>query len=91
MPPPQHHDERAGPISTRPRWIFKPRPDPAGSVGIGGACHRAGAIRTLRDPQAPVPGTTMGCAGAKDARDRADLLAWLKAASRAPVACRVQR
>ncbi|MCW7537816.1 c-type cytochrome [Aquabacterium sp. A7-Y] len=45
----------------------------------------------LRDPAALVPGTTMGYAGIKDARERADLLAWLKAASQAPAACRVQR
>ena len=45
----------------------------------------------LRDPQARVPGTTMGYAGVKDAGDRADLLAWLKAASLAPVACRARR
>ena len=45
----------------------------------------------LRDPQARVPGTTMGYAGVKDAGDRADLLAWLKAASLVPTACRVRR
>jgi cytochrome c len=45
----------------------------------------------LRDPQAHVPGTTMGYAGVKDAGDRADLLAWLKVASLAPTACRVRR
>jgi cytochrome c len=45
----------------------------------------------LRDPQARVPGTTMGYAGVKDAGDRADLLAWLKAASVVPTACRVRR
>jgi cytochrome c len=45
----------------------------------------------LRDPQARVPGTTMGYAGIKDAGERADLLAWLKAASLAPQACQVRR
>ena len=45
----------------------------------------------LRDPQARVPGTTMGYAGVKDAGDRADLLAWMKAASLAPTACQVRR
>ena len=45
----------------------------------------------LRDPQARVPGTTMGYAGVKDAGERADLLAWMKAATRAPAACRVRR
>ncbi len=45
----------------------------------------------LRDPQARVPGTTMGYAGVKDGQERADLLAWLKTASQAPAACRVRR
>ena len=33
----------------------------------------------------------MGRAGVKDAGERADLLAWLKAASQVPTACRVRR
>ena len=45
----------------------------------------------LRDPQARVPGTTMGYAGIKDPRERADLLAWMKAATGEPLACRVRR
>lgn len=36
----------------------------------------------LRDPTARVPGTTMGYAGVKNDRERADLVAWLKAATR---------
>jgi cytochrome c len=45
--------------------------------------------RFLRNPAAMVPGTTMGYAGIADARDRADLIAWLREASRAGEGCRV--
>ena len=39
--------------------------------------------RFLRDPAAMVPGTTMGYAGIADARERADLIAWLHQATSA--------
>lgn len=42
----------------------------------------------LRDPMKAVPGTTMGYAGVKDARERADLIAWLREATRTPASCR---
>jgi cytochrome c len=38
--------------------------------------------RFIADPIRTVPGTTMTYAGVKDARERADLIAWLKAANR---------
>lgn len=47
--------------------------------------------RFLRDPAAMVPGTTMGYAGIADARERADLIAWLRDATRAGTRCTVQR
>ena len=37
--------------------------------------------RFLADPMAAVPGTSMGYAGIADAKERADLVAYLKAAS----------
>jgi cytochrome c len=43
----------------------------------------------LRDPGARVPGTTMGYAGVKDKQERADLVAWLKQATR-PGRCSLQ-
>jgi len=47
--------------------------------------------RFLRDPAAMVPGTTMGYAGIADAHDRADLIAWLREATRAGARCTLQR
>ena len=47
--------------------------------------------RFLRDPAAMVPGTTMGYAGIADAHERADLIAWLREATRAGARCTLQR
>jgi cytochrome c len=44
----------------------------------------------LRDPAGRVPGTRMGYAGVKDDNERAALLAWLKVATRTPLACSVR-
>lgn len=44
--------------------------------------------RFLESPLKAVPGTRMGYAGVKDARERADLIAYLKAASADPAICR---
>jgi cytochrome c len=43
--------------------------------------------RFLANPLAAVPGTTMGYAGVADAQERADLIAYLRAASSAPALC----
>jgi cytochrome c len=40
--------------------------------------------RFLADPMKAVPGTTMTYAGVKDAKERADLIAYLEAAARSP-------
>jgi cytochrome c len=40
--------------------------------------------RFLADPLRAVPGTAMGYDGVKDARERADLIAYLEAAQRSP-------
>lgn len=40
--------------------------------------------RFLADPMRVVPGTTMVYAGVDDARERADLIAWLEEAGRSP-------
>lgn len=45
----------------------------------------------LQDPMKAVPGTTMGYAGVKDDRERADVIAWLREATRAGRACRLNR
>ena len=47
--------------------------------------------RFLADPLGTVPGTTMGYPGIADARERADLIAWLRVATRAGEACAVAR
>jgi cytochrome c len=43
--------------------------------------------RFLANPLKAVPGTTMGYAGIDDARERADLIAYLAAANRSRAAC----
>jgi len=43
--------------------------------------------RFLENPLAAVPGTTMGYAGVKDAIERRDLIAWLRAAGRSKALC----
>jgi cytochrome c len=45
----------------------------------------------LQNPVRAVPGTTMGYAGIADARERADLIAWLREATRPGRSCRVRR
>jgi cytochrome c len=45
----------------------------------------------VRDPTTVVPGTTMGYAGVKDARERGDLIAWLREATRPDKSCRPSR
>lgn len=47
--------------------------------------------RFLQAPLAVVPNTSMGYAGVKDPRERADLIAWLSVATRPGKACSVQR
>ncbi len=44
--------------------------------------------RFIADPLKTVPGTTMTYAGVKDAKERADLIAWLDAAARSPACAR---
>lgn len=43
----------------------------------------------LKDPMNALPGTTMGYAGVKNDTERADLIAWLKQATRPGAACTV--
>lgn len=45
----------------------------------------------LAAPTQAVPGTTMGYAGVKDPRERADLIAWLREATRPGARCTVAR
>jgi cytochrome c len=47
--------------------------------------------RFLQDPMKAVPGTAMGYAGIKDPRERADLIAWLRIATRPDNGCHVDR
>lgn len=50
-----------------------------------GLTWEAGTLdRFLADPMRVVPGTTMAYAGVDDARERADLIAWLEEAARSP-------
>jgi cytochrome c len=70
----------------------------AGSVkdfGYSEAMKRAGIVwnertldRFLENPLAAVPGTSMGYSGIADARERADLIAYLKAAGAGPLCTR---
>lgn len=45
----------------------------------------------LAAPTQAVPGTAMGYAGVKDPRERADLIAWLREATRPGARCRIGR
>ncbi len=45
----------------------------------------------LTDPMRAIPGTAMGYAGIKDAQERLALIAWLRTATRAGQACRLNR
>jgi cytochrome c len=45
----------------------------------------------LRDPMKAVPETTMGYAGVKDSKERADLIAWLREATRPGQTCKLAR
>ena len=45
----------------------------------------------LQAPTQAVSGTTMGYAGVKDRRERADLIAWLREATRAGSTCTINR
>lgn len=45
----------------------------------------------LTQPMKAVPGTSMGYAGISDAGERADLIAWLRSATRAGQACQLSR
>lgn len=45
----------------------------------------------LEAPTQAVPGTAMGYAGVKDPRERADLIAWLREATRPGARCSVSR
>jgi cytochrome c len=45
----------------------------------------------LRDPMNAVPGTAMGYAGVKDPKERADLIAWLREATRPGQTCKLAR
>jgi len=47
--------------------------------------------RFLTSPMQAVPGTAMGYAGIQDAQERADLIAWLRQATRPGVACTIGR
>jgi cytochrome c len=44
--------------------------------------HEAALDRFIADPMKAVPGTSMGYAGVKDPKERADLIAYLKQAGR---------
>ena len=45
----------------------------------------------LRDPMTAVPGTAMGYSGVKDPKERADLIAWLREATRPGKSCKLAR
>ena len=45
----------------------------------------------LRDPMKAVPETTMGYAGVKDPKERADLIAWLREATRPGKTCKLEK
>ena len=69
-----------------------------GYTGYSDAMKASGIVwnartldRFLRDPPRAVPGTAMTYAGVTDARERADLIAYLREATRPGKTCTVQR
>jgi cytochrome c len=56
-------------------------------AGSGIIWDEASLDRFLENPLKAVPGTRMGYAGVKDAKERADLIAYLKSASADPTIC----
>lgn len=79
---------RAGP---RHRGLFGRRAGSVPGFDYSPAMRRSGIVwtaasldRFLKAPTQVVPGTAMGFDGVKDARDRADLIAYLKAATAGP-------
>jgi cytochrome c len=68
-----------------------------GFEGYSEAMKRSGIVwdertldRFVANPAATVPGTAMGYAGIADARERSELIAYLRAATRRGSACRVR-
>jgi len=66
-----------------------------GFEGYSAAMRRSGIVwdartldRFLSNPAKAVPGTAMGYAGIADARERSELIAYLREATRAGSACR---
>lgn len=55
--------------------------------GAGIVWNEATLDRFLANPAAVVPGTAMGYAGIADAQQRADLIAWLRAANASATNC----
>ena len=79
---------RAGP---RHRGLFGRRAGTVSGFEYSKAMRRSGIVwtasaldRFLQAPTKAVPGTTMGFDGVKDARERADLIAYLKRATAKP-------
>jgi cytochrome c len=70
---------RAGAVR---KFDYSPEMRAQGRAGL--VWTEAALDRFLADPLAMIPGTTMPFPGLKDARDRADLIAFLKRAERAP-------
>ncbi len=69
-----------------------------GYTGYSDAMKASGIVwnertldRFLRDPPRAVPGTAMTYAGVTDARERADLIAWLREATQPGRTCTIQR
>ena len=67
----------------------------AGFEGYSDAMKRSGIVwnersldRFLANPAATVPGTAMGYAGIADARERSELIAYLREATRKGTTCR---
>jgi cytochrome c len=83
--------DRTGP---RHCGLFGRRAGSVRSFAYSGAMKDSNIVWTertldhfLANPLKAVPGTTMGYAGIDDARERADLIAYLKAANRSRALC----
>lgn len=84
--------DRTGP---RHCGLFGRRAGSVAGFDYSDAMRRSGIVwdrksldRFLAAPLAAVPGTSMGYAGVADAKERADLIAWLEQAGRSPACTR---
>jgi cytochrome c len=75
---PRHEGLIGRRVGSVPGFAYSPAMKKAGAAGM--VWDEATLDRFLENPMKAIPGTRMGYAGVKDAKERADLIAFLKEA-----------